>query len=92
MKKSSKVHLFSPYRGPIPLWSKTAAWSVMLLELSCASVPTSQRVPGNLPNSTNRRSQASQRLKGQMSPHTARSPEPLAGDARWGPRGAPHTH
>ena len=73
--------------APIRLWSKTAPWSVMLPELSCDSV-TREFLEAS-PTARTERPQASQRLKGQLSPGTARPPAPLAADAD-GAQEAPH--
>ena len=70
MKKSNKVHLFTPYHGFHPSVVKNSPWSVMLLELSCASV--TREFLETSPTARTERPQASQRLKGQLSPGTAR--------------------
>lgn len=90
MKKSSKVHLFTPYHGSHPSVVKNSP-------VECHAPTTQlwlchQGVPGSLPNSKNREA------TGQ--PETQRTAESRHCQAtctsgcrcRWGPRGAPYTH
>lgn len=52
--KSLKCIYWHHTLAPIPPWSRTAPWSIILLYFSCVSVTVPQWVPGYFPYSKNR--------------------------------------